>query len=469
MKPKIRRDEQFGEKCAIFGAFNTHEAAKLTYFGLYALQHRGQESSGISVSNGEELKSHKGMGLVPQVYTEEILENLPGNIAIGHNRYSTSGGSFFEYTQPFTGKENLVALAHNGNIPDTKELVAFLESKGIETKDRSDSGLMHLAISYYMKEGKSLEDAITASFPLFKGAFCLLVMTKDKIAAIRDEYGIRPLSIGKLNGGHVFASETCALATVNAQFLRDVTPGEMVVASKDGLQSYQLAKSNQKLDIFEFVYFSRPDSILLGKRVYEVRKNLGRELANECNIEADVVIPVPDSSIPAAIGYAHTSGIPFEFGLMKNRYIGRTFIMPDQRLRDKSVQMKLNPIKEVIEGKSLVVIDDSIVRGTTAKKLITMLREYGAKKVHLLISCPPVRYPDFYGIDTPIQKDLISANMNTQEIKKFIGADSLHFLSYEGMIKATGLPENVFCTSCFTGIYPIDIGDKKDMIKKISE
>lgn len=458
------------EKCAVFGVYGKGlDVARLTYFGLYALQHRGQESSGISASDGKNIKTHKAMGLVAQVYGEENLERLKGYMAIGHNRYSTYGGSFFEHTQPVTDKDRNVVLAHNGNLPDVTKLVEFLSSKKISTKGFSDSGLMHLAIAYFVKNGSSLEEAIKNSFPLFTGAFCLLVMTKNKIAAVRDKYGIRPFSIGTLNGGYVFSSETCALDTVSATYLRDVKPGEMVIVDTKGLHSYELAKPNQKLDIFELVYFSRPDSILLGKRVHEVRKNLGKELAKEHPIKADVVIPVPDSSIPAAIGYATTLNIPFDFGLVKNRYIGRTFIMPDQRLRDRGVQMKLNPIEEVIKGKRVVVIDDSIVRGTTTKKLIQMIRDAGAKEVHLMSSCPPVRYPDYYGIDTPIQKNLIAARMTVAEIKKFLDADSLTYLSYNGLIRATGLPENVFCTSCFTGEYPIDIGENKKNIKKITE
>lgn len=457
-----------GEKCGIFGIFGKGlEAARLTYFGLYALQHRGQESSGISVSDTRAIRTYKATGLVTQVYTERKLQKLKGSMAIGHNRYSTSGGSISKHNQPVAAKNDIIALCHNGNLSTIKKLNEFLFSKGLSTSGCNDSELMHMTIKYFLAQGLSLEEAIKKSYPLFTGAFCLLVMTKNKIVAVRDSYGIRPFAIGTLNGGYVFSSETCAIDTVNGRYLRDVKPGEMIVASKKGLKSYRLEKANQKLDIFEFVYFSRPDSLLLGKRVYEMRKNLGKELAREYPIAADLVIPVPDSSVPAAIGYATSLGIPFEFGLVKNRYIGRTFIFPDQRLRDRGVQMKLNPIKEIIAGKKVVVIDDSIVRGTTAKKLIKMLRDAGAKEVHLLSSCPPVRYPDFYGIDTPSQKELIAANMPISKIKRFIGADSLYYLSYKSLIKATGLPESVFCTSCFTGNYPIDIGNNIKKIKKV--
>ena len=458
-----------GEKCAIFGVYGKKlEAARLTFFGLYALQHRGQESTGISSSDGKEIRTHKAMGLVTQVYTEHDLGKLTGSMAIGHNRYSTYGGSFFEHTQPATGKKNIIALAHNGNLPETKKLITFLHEKGLkdETKGLSDSRLMHLALEYLLERGLSLESAIKEAFPLFTGAFSLLVMTKDKMAAVRDSYGIRPFSIGTLNGsGYIFSSETCAIDTVGGKTLREVIPGEMVVVGKNGLKSYQLTPPNQKLDIFEFVYFSRPDSMIMGKRVYEVRKNLGIELAREYQVKADVVIPVPDSSVPAATGYSIESKIPLELGLIKNRYVGRTFIMPDPRLRDRGIKMKLNPIPEVVKGKRVILVDDSIVRGNTTKKLIRLVREAGAKEVHLLISSPPVRFPDFYGIDTPVQKDLIGANKSVKEIEEFTGADSLYYLSYRGLIKATGLTEDVFCTSCFSGNYPIDIGDNKKNIK----
>ena len=451
------------EKCALFGVFG-EGAARLTYFGLFSLQHRGQEASGIAASDGERIRVHKAMGLVSQVYTESDLEKLPGSMAIGHNRYSTSGGSTPDHNQPVARSAEILALAHNGNLPITKKLQDFLTKKGIYANDLNDSEMMHAVLKYYLVKGLSLEEAIKKAFPLFTGAFCLLILTKDKIAAVRDMNGIRPLSIGKLPDGYVVSSETCAFNTVNAEHIRDVKPGEMVIIDKTGLKSYQLAKPNQKLDIFEFVYFSRPDSLLLGKSVYEVRKNLGRELAREYPIDADVVIPVPDSAIPAAIGYAKESGIPFEFGLVKNRYIGRTFILPDENLRNRGVQMKLHPLKEVIEGKRVIILDDSVVRGTTARKLVTMIRKAGAKEVHMMSSCPPVIFPDFYGIDTPSQQELIACTMPVNEITEHIGADSLSYLSYKGLIKSTGLPEKVFCTSCFTGDYPIDIGEYKQAL-----
>ena len=459
-------EDQLKHKCGIFGVYGKGlEAARLTYFGLYSLQHRGQESSGISTSDGKIIRTHKASGLVPQVYKEEDLQKLKGYIAIVHNRYSTSGGSISDHNQPVGGKNDIVALAHNGNLPVTKKLVQFLSSNGLYTNGLNDSELMHLAIKYFLVKKHSLDEAIIKSFPLFTGAFSLLIMTKNNMVALRDPYGIRPLSIGRLNGGYVVASETSAIDTVDGKYMRDVRPGEMIVIKNKGMKSYQIQAPNQKLDIFEFVYFSRPDSLLLGKRVYNVRKNLGRELAKEYPIKADVVIPVPDSSVPAAIGYSSELKLPCEFGLVKNRYIWRTFIMPGQRLRSRSVGMKHNVVPEVIKGKKVVLIDDSIVRGTTSKSLVRTLREKGAKEVHVLSSCPPVKFPDFYGIDTPSQEELIAANRTIPQIKKYINADSLYFLSYKGLIKATGLPESTFCTSCFTGNYPIDIGNHVKKIK----
>lgn len=459
-------DDRLNHKCGIFGIFGKNlDVSKLTYFGLYALQHRGQESSGIAVGNGKDILSHKGAGLVAQIYTEKDLKRLKGFVSIGHNRYSTSGGILDAHVQPVCFRDDMVALAHNGNLPQVAALENFLSSKGIKTQGHNDSELMQMTIKYYLKNGESLENAVRHSFPLFAGAFSLLIMTKDKLVAVRDKYGIRPFAIGKINGGYIFSSETCAIDTVSGEYFRDVKPGEMIVVSKKGMKSYRLAKPNPKLDIFEFVYFARPDSILLGKRVHEVRKRLGEELAKEVRIKADIVIPVPDSSIPAAIGFSNASGIPFDFGLVKNRYIGRTFILPEQRLRENGVQMKLNPISNIISGKRVIILDDSIVRGTTLKKLVAMIRKCGAKEVHILSSCPPVAFPDFYGIDTPSQKELIASHKTIPEIKKHLNADSLHYLSYEGLVRATGLTENMFCMSCFTGDYPISIGANFKKIK----
>jgi amidophosphoribosyltransferase len=473
----IGDDDNLKEKCAVFGVYNAHSASREVYFGLYSLQHRGQESSGIASSDRKKIHVHKSNGLVAQVYEEKDFDHLKGEIAIGHNRYSTSGGTLHQHNQPVHNAGDPLALAHNGNLPSTKALEEYLTKNGVVLDHLNDSEMMYEAIKCEMGKGKTLADAVTETYHLFTGAFALLVMTKDEMVAVQDPYGIRPLSIGKLNGGFAFSSETCALDTVNAQFIKDVEAGEMIVASMTTsasgeetaqIKTYNLVKGQRKLDVFEFVYFARPDSKLLGKRIYEVRQNFGKILAQENPVEADVVIPVPESAIPAAIGYSMESGIQYQQGLIKNRYIGRTFIMPDQRLRDKSVQMKLIPVPEVIEGKRVVVIDDSIVRGTTTGKIIKMLRNAGAKEVHVMISSPPVKYPDFYGINTPLQKDLIAANKTIEEICEYIGADSLTYLSYDGMIRGTGLPEEMFNTSMFTGKYPLDIKERANDIKTVS-
>ena len=454
-----------GEKCGVFGVYGRGlDVARLTFFGLYALQHRGQESSGIAVSDGATILRCMGMGLVSQVFTEEDIARLKGHIAMGHNRYSTAGGSRIEHAQPILINDGEIALAHNGNLPSATALVSFLAERHITVKDASDSRLMAEAIGAIVREGKSLADAIRVVYPYMTGAFSLLVMSKNELVAVRDTCGLRPLSIGTLNGGYIFSSETCAFHPVGAEHLRDVNPGEMVIASGSGLRSVQLAEPNQKLDIFEFVYFSRPDSELLGKSVYQVRKNFGRELAIEAPISADVVIPVPETSVPAAIGFSQARGIPFEMGLTKNRYIHRTFIAPEQHIREQGVKAKLNAQKEVIQGRRVAVVDDSIVRGTTSKQIVAMLFEAGATEVHFLVCSPPVVFPDFYGIDTPRQQDLIAATHTIEEMREYLGATSLRFLSYKGMIKATGLPEDSFSTSFFTGEYPIDIKERRKEI-----
>lgn len=454
------------EKCGIFGAFGENmETARLVHTGLWTLQHRGQESSGIASSEGMNIRVVKDEGLVAHVYNEELLTLLSGNVAIGHNRYGTSGGTGKLHAQPIVGSKNILALAHNGNLPTTLKLEKFLNSKGIDPTHLNDSEMMHSVLEWYMEKGNSLEDSVKKCYPLFTGVFSLLLMTNDKIAAVRDKRGIRPLSLGKLNGGYLFSSETCAFDAVGGTYIRDVKAGELVVIDSKGVHSHQICKGIQKLDVFEYVYFARPDSVLLGRSVNEVRKNMGRILARENRIDADIVIPVPDSAIPAAIGYSEESKIPFDFGLIKNRYIHRTFIRPSQKMRIKDVEMKLNPIPNILKGKRIILIDDSIVRGTTSKRIAERLRESGAKEVHLLISSPPILYPDFYGINTPNQKELIASQMNLKEMTKTINVESLHFLSYKGLIEATGLLESSLCTSCFNGIYPIDIGERKIGIK----
>jgi len=458
MKPAAS-DHHLSEKCAVFGVYGSSgEAARITYYGLWALQHRGQESSGIAASDGKKLRLFTANGLVANAYRNEDIEGLPGTIAVGHNRYATSGGADESYNQPCFDKDHHFAFAHNGNLPSVKKLEKFLHRHGFKTAHLNDSGMMAKAISHFYSEGLNLEDAVKKAYPLFEGVFSSVAMDKTKLVAFRDPCGIRPLSIGTLGDGYVIASETCAFDTVGATFLRDVEPGEMVVIDQHGLQSHQIVKANQKLDIFEFVYFARPDSVLRGQRVNEVRTNFGREMAKEFEIEADVVVPVPDSSVPAALGYSQASGIPFNMGLIKNRYINRTFIQPTPELRRRDVRMKLNPIIESLKDKRVILVDDSIVRGTTMRQVVDMIRAAGAKELHVCISSPPVRYPDFYGINTPDQADLISARMSTEEIRGYLNADSLHFLSYQGMIKATDLPAESFSMSCFDGVYPIPIG-----------
>lgn len=483
-----------GEKCAVFGIYGKGlDVARLSFFGLFALQHRGQESSGIATADGQTITLHKGMGLVSQVFNDELIEGLKGHIAVGHNRYSTAGGTHVKHAQPMLAAaaasihkvsyedphpslndsvslcsgpdDEAIALAHNGNLPTWDLLSEFLTSKGVDPSSFGDSRMIVEAIAARMREGVDLPTAIKDTYPLLTGAFSLIIMSQDSLVAVRDRCGIRPLSLARLNGGYVIASETCAFAPVGAEFEREINAGEMVIIDERGMRSEQVAPPTPKLDIFEFVYFARPDSHLLGKSVYEVRRNFGVQLAKEYPVNADVVIPVPETAIPSAIGYAQALGIPFEMGLTKNRYIHRTFITPEQHVREQGVRAKLTALPEVIKGKRVVVFDDSIVRGTTSQQIVKMLFEAGAKEVHFLVASPPVKFPDFYGIDTPKQTNLVAATKSVEEVEKYLGATSLHYLSYEGMIQATGIPEDQFCTSCFTGIYPIDIKERAKEIQ----
>lgn len=462
-------EDKLQEKCGVFGAYGaTEEAARLTYYGLWALQHRGQESSGIASSDGRRIYDHNDFGLVANVYKEEDFEKLKGNIAIGHNRYSTSGGRDKCYNQPYLRDSRDFAFAHNGNLPVTDKLEAFLTENNVPVEDLNDSGMMAAAIDYYLRHGEVLEQAIIKSYPLFEGIFSAVAMGKDKLIAFRDKFGIRPLSIAKLDDGYVVSSETCAYDTIGAEFIREIKPGELVVVDEKGITSYQVVEGDQKLDVFEFVYFARPDSTIMNRSVNKVREDFGKELAREYKIDADIVVPVPDSSIPAALGYSRQSGIPFEMALVKNRYINRTFIRPTAALREKDVTMKLNPVIQALKGKRVVLVDDSIVRGTTMKQVVKMLRKIGVKELHLMISSSPVKYPDFYGINTPNQEDLIASKMSVEEIAKFLGVDTLGYLSFDGMIEAIGLPYDQLCTSCFDGVYPAPIGKKKNSISYIN-
>ena len=457
--------DELKEKCGIVGIYGKGlPVSKLAFFSLFALQHRGQEASGITTSNGKRLFTHKGAGLVAQVYTEKNIKDLKGHIAIGHNRYSTSGGSALDHAQPVINKKETFALAHNGNLPSVRALENFLASKKALQKNRSDSELVADTIEFYTKEGNSIEESVKKAYPLMTGAFSMVMMDKNNLVAVRDTFGMRPLALGKINDGYIVASETCAIKTIGATIIREIEPGEMLIINEKGIKSVQIEKSNPKHDIFEYVYFARPDSVLNGKLIYEVRKNFGKELAREFKIKVDAIVPVPDTATPVSLGYSEVSGIPIEMALVKNRYVHRTFIEPDKKSRKHSVALKLIPLPEVLKGKKIAVIDDSIVRGNTMKRLVKTLFENGAKEVHLIISSPPIRFPDFYGMDTPNQNDLIASHKTVSEICKFLGATSVNYLSLKGLLKSIGLPEDHLSTSCFTGIYPIDLKERKDEV-----
>lgn len=456
------------EKCGVFGVIGTDlDVSRLTFYGLFALQHRGQEATGICVANQASIDCHKGTGLVSQVFTEDAIAKLKGDVAIGHNRYSTSRGSSptEDQIQPYV-TDNRLAIAHNGNLPSTKALEEFLTDKGIAVDGHNDSKLMHLAIEYYMDQGETPAEAVKHAYPLFTGAFSLLVMTKDTLIGVCDPCAMRPLSAGMIEGGYVMGSETCALNTIGAEVYWEVGPGEMMVATAEGIDRVTLVdKPQRRSDIFEFVYFARPDSRIMGQSVYQARWSSGYELAREFPVEADVVVPVPETSIPSAIGYAKFSGIPLEMALTKNRYIHRTFIEPNQSIRDLGVSLKLNVLSSVVKGKRVILIDDSIVRSTTSKQIVAMLFKAGVAEVHFMVASPPVKYPDFYGIDTPTQDQLIASHKSVKEIEEQIGATSLNFLSLEGLIKAVGVSADKLSTSCFTGEYPIDIAYHAEEIK----
>ncbi|MDD3363607.1 MAG: amidophosphoribosyltransferase [Syntrophomonas sp.] len=453
-------DDKFRDECGVFGIFmnnptSTTDAARTTFYGLYALQHRGQESAGIAVSNGHKIELHKGMGLVSDVVKSHHIAELEGNIAIGHVRYSTTGGSALVNAQPlvFHYLKGMVALAHNGNLINTVELKKRLETYGSVFQTTTDTEVVANLLARYSQD--TMEDALAKCMIDIKGAFALLIMTEDRMVGVRDQMGIRPLCIGRLNGDYILASESAALDTVGAEFVRDVNPGEIVVIDKNGLRSLQVIKSPRKAHcIFEYIYFARPDSTIDGLNVNRVRRELGKQLARECQIDADIVLSVPDSGTAAALGYAEESGLPFEEGLMKNRYVGRTFIQPTQQMRELGVRLKLNAVGEVVAGKRVIMIDDSIVRGTTSKKIVQMLRKVGAKEVHVIIASPPTKFPCYYGIDTSRREELIASTMDVEQINQFIGADSLHYIGMEGMFSAMKSDAGIFCAACFCGEYP---------------
>jgi amidophosphoribosyltransferase len=444
------------EKCGVFGIYGHLEAARLTYLGLYSLQHRGQESAGIVTSDGQRMYPHLGMGLVSDVFNRDNLDKLPGYLAIGHNRYSTTGMSFLKNAQPLLIKyaKGQMAIAHNGNLINTDQIRNRLETEGSIFQSTSDTEvILHLIAK---ANGVPLAEAVRSSLLQVRGAYSLLISTPDTLIAARDPYGVRPLCLGKLGDAYVVASETCALDLINARYIRDVEPGELLIITAKGLKSIKFAKEKlSAMCIFEFIYFSRPDSYIFGRNVHMVRREYGKQLARETRIKADLVIPVPDSANSAAVGFAEQSGIPFETGLIRNHYIGRTFIEPDQQIRDFGAKIKYNPIREVLKNKRVIVIDDSIVRGTTSKKLVKMLYAAGAKQVHLCISSPPIIGPCFYGIDTPDKKELIASAHTVKQIKEYLGVDSLHYLSLAGLLKATKVASARFCCACFTDDYPI--------------
>jgi amidophosphoribosyltransferase len=462
------------DACGVFGVWAPgEEVAKLTYFGLYALQHRGQESAGIAVSNGRQILVYKDMGLVSQVFDEATLESLKGEIAIGHARYSTTGSSVWHNAQPTfrPTAAGSVALGHNGNLTNTAELADLLAARDAEAgrgaakgeTATSDTAVMASLLASY--PDRSVEEAALEVLPQLRGAFSLVFMDEGTLYAARDPQGIRPLVLGRLERGWVVASETAALDIVGASFIREIQPGEFVAIDENGLRTERFAKAEPKGCIFEYVYLARPDTTIADQRVFSVRAEIGRRLAREFPVEADLVIPVPESGTPAAIGYAEESGIPFGHGLVKNSYVGRTFIQPSQTLRQLGIRLKLNPLRDVIAGKRLVVVDDSIVRGNTQRALVRMLREFGAAEVHVRISSPPVKWPCFYGIDFASRAELIANGISVDEICRSIGADSLAYVTLDQLVEATNIPKDNLCRACFDGIYPVALPED-DVIGK---
>ena len=470
---RMLRTDKFHDECGVVAIFAHSEAEKLAYLGLHALQHRGQESAGIVTSDGLNLKPHKAMGLVADIFTEDVLAKMRGTLAIGHTRYSTAGDSALLNAQPILVQSNkgAMAVAHNGNLTNAADVRQRLERQGSIFQTNSDTEVIVHLIA--MSKEHTLPEAMADALRRVEGAFSLVMMSPDRIFAARDPRGFRPLAMGRIPAVEgqkqdtiVFASETCAFDLIGATYERDVKPGELVVVGPEGITARVYAtEAPQSSCIFEHVYFSRPDSIVFGRPVQTSREELGRQLAREAPVEADIVVPVPDSGVTAAVGYAAESGIPFRFGLIRNHYVGRTFIEPSQSVRDFGVKLKLNPVRALLEGKRVVLIDDSIVRGTTSRKIVRMIRSAGAKEVHMRISCPPTISPCFYGVDTPSKNQLIAANKSVEEIREYIGADSLSYLSLEGLKKVCGEGEKTsYCSACYTGSYPTTIVDVEEIL-----
>lgn len=449
------------EECGIVGVYGHEHAAHLALLGLFALQHRGQESAGIAAANGKKITYHKGMGLVAEVFNEDILRKLPGQLAIGHTRYSTTGLSIFANAQPIIihHRDQSFALAHNGNIVNAAKIRSKLERKGSIFHSTVDSEVIFHLIVHHLRDG--LEEALTKAWEEVKGAYSITLLTKDKLIALRDPRGFRPLCLGRLPDGWIVASETCAFDLTGAQYERDVEPGEILIIDASGLKSLKpLKKRKCSFCIFELIYFARPDSWIFETNVYEVRKNLGKQLAREYHPDVDLVMPFPDSGTYAALGYAEESHIPLEMGMIRNHYVGRTFIQPSQRIRDIDTKIKLNPVKSILKDKRILIIDDSIVRGTTSKSRVEHLRSIGVREIHMAVSCPPMRFPCPYGIDFSSKGELIAAEKDISDVAKYIGLDSLHYLSLKGMLRATTQNSNRFCLACFTGRYPVKVPSK---------
>jgi amidophosphoribosyltransferase len=446
------------EECGIFGIFDHPEASHLTYLGLYSLQHRGQESTGIVTCDEGESKTHKGMGLVADIFDKNTLKALSGNSAIGHVRYSTTGSSLLKNAQPFLAQrqKSFMAVAHNGNLVNARQLKDRLEAQGSIFQSTMDSEIFVHLIARSKKKG--YQEKTIQALSQVRGAYSLILLTENGLIGARDPHGFRPLCLGKLNGSFVLTSETCALDLVQAKYIRDIHPGEVVMIDKHGLHSEKpFPRVKPSFCIFEYIYFARPDSNIFGENVYLVRKKLGARLAEEAPVEADFVMPIPDSGNYAALGFAERLKLPFEMGMIRNHYVGRTFIQPSQSVRDLGVKVKLNPVKDLLRGKRVVVVEDSIVRGTTSRARIQALRDAGVKEVHMRVSCPPHRFPCHYGIDFPTREELIGFSRSVEEIRKFIGLDSLAYLSVEGMVGAMPQSRNSFCLACFTGKYPVPV------------